>query len=306
LRTFEVRHLDVFTSTAFSGNTLLVVLGDERLTPAEMQAIASEFNMPETTFVLPPEKAGIDYKLRIFTPVKEIPFAGHPIVGTAHVVVTEGVVKVKKPRGMLVQETGIGALPIEVLFDGGETPRIVMTQGKPEFLSILKKEQILSVAKALGVNVDHIEKTGLTPQVVSTGLAQLFVPLDSLETVKNLIPDFRMVKEVEEKLGLEGVGVFTLETQDKENSVHLRFFAPSIGIEEDAAAGSAAGGLGAYFLKWQVLSKEKLRNFSVEQGLEVGRPSRLYVNVDVEEGNQVKVRVGGYSVTMMRGTLKLP
>ncbi len=306
MRSFEVRHLDVFTSKAFSGNPLMVVMDAEGLESTEMQAIAAEFNMPETTFILPPEKPGNDYKVRIFTPLKEIPFAGHPIVGTAHVVVTEEIVKVKKPRCTLKHETGIGVLPIEVIFDDEGAPRVVMTQGRPEFFSILKEEQISSVAEALGVNEEEIRETGLAPQVVSTGLPQLFVPLKRLETISKLTPDLRKVKKIEEELGLEGVGVFTLETRSREASVHLRFFAPSIGIEEDAAAGSAAGGLGAYLAKWKVLPEEKLGDFSVEQGLEMGRPSMLYVNVEVKDGNPVKVKVGGYSVTLLKGTLRLP
>ena len=306
MRSFEVRHLDVFTSKAFSGNPLMVVMDAEGLESTEMQAIAAEFNMPETTFILPPEKPGNDYKVRIFTPLKEIPFAGHPIVGTAHVVVTEEIVKVKKPRCTLKHETGIGVLPIEVIFDDEGAPRVVMTQGRPEFFSILKEEQISSVAEALGVDEEEIRETGLAPQVVSTGLPQLFVPLKRLETISKLTPDLRKVKKIEEELGLEGVGVFTLETRSREASVHLRFFAPSIGIEEDAAAGSAAGGLGAYLAKWKVLPEEKLGDFSIEQGLEMGRPSMLYVNVEVKGGNPIKVKVGGYSVTLLKGTLRLP
>ena len=306
MRSFEVRHLDVFTSKAFSGNPLMVVMDAEGLESTEMQAIAAEFNMPETTFILPPEKPGNDYKVRIFTPLKEIPFAGHPIVGTAHVVVTEEIVKVKKPRCTLKHETGIGVLPIEVIFDDEGDPRVVMTQGRPEFFSTLKEEQISSVAEALGVDEEEIREAGLAPQVVSTGLPQLFVPLKRLETISKLTPDLRKVKKIEEELGLEGVGVFTLETRSREASVHLRFFAPSIGIEEDAAAGSAAGGLGAYLAKWKVLPEEKLGDFSVEQGLEMGRPSMLYVNVEVKDENPVKVKVGGYSVTLLKGTLRLP
>ena len=306
MKEFEIKHLDVFTRTPFTGNPLLVVLEAEGLGDSEMQAIASEFSMPETTFVLPPDDPDVDYKVRIFTPLQEIPFAGHPIVGTAHVVVTEGIVGVEKPRDTITHETGIGILPIEVIYDGAEVPRIVMTQGRPEFLSVLDEKQISSVAEALRVSERDVEETGLTPQVVSTGLPQLFVPLKSLETISDLAPDLGKVKTVEEGLGLKGVGVFTLETVNKDASIHLRFFAPSIGIDEDAAAGSAAGGLGAYLARWNVLPEEELRDFSVEQGLEMGRPSRLYVNVEVQDGRPVKVKVGGYSVTILSGTLKLP
>jgi len=306
MREFEVKHLDVFTQAPFSGNPLLVVLRAEELSGSEMQAIASEFGMPETTYVLQSYEPDVDYKVRIFTPLKEIPFAGHPIVGTAHVVATEGIVEVVKPKDTISHETGIGILPIEVIHDGNEVPRIVMTQGKPEFLSVPDRKQISKVVEALGVCERDIKETGLTPQVVSTGLPQLFVPLKSLEIISNLKPNYAKVKMVEDSLGLEGVGVFTLDTVNKDASIHLRFFAPSIGIDEDAAAGSAAGGLGAYLARWNVLSGLDLKDFSVEQGLEMGRPSRLHVNVEVEDGTPVTVKVGGYSVTILSGVLKLP
>lgn len=306
LKQVSFKHVDVFTQQAFAGNPLMVVLNAESLSDSEMQIIAKEFEMPETTFVLPAEKTDVDYRLRIFTPVKEIPFAGHPIVGTAHVVVTEGIVKTKRPRDTILHETGIGILPVEVVYDGEHVPRIVMTQGEPKVMSVLDNEQVSSLAAALRVREEQLSDSDSAPQVISTGLPQLFVRVKNLDAIAKISPDLNKLRVVEEQLGLAGVGVFTTETVSSDASVHLRFFAPSIGIAEDAAAGSAAGALGVYLAIWNLLPLERFSGFCIEQGLEIARPSRLYVSIEPKDGTPTLVKVGGYSVTVASGTLTVP
>lgn len=306
LRLVAFRHVDVFTQRAFTGNPLMVVLNAANLSDSEMQMIAREFEMPETTFVLPAEKTGVDYKLRIFTPLKEIPFAGHPIVGTAHVVVTEDLVTTQRPRDIISHETGVGILPIEVIYENESVPRILMTQGEPRLMSVLNDEQVSSVAAALQIGKKDVKDGGCLPQIVSTGLPQLFVHVKDLDTIAKISPDLSRVRIIEGKLGLTGVGVFTMQTVSSEASAHLRFFAPSIGIAEDAAAGSAAGGLGVYLAAWNLLQREKLSDFCIEQGIEMGRPSKLYVSVQLQDGSPTAAKVGGYSITVASGTLSLP
>ena len=305
MKELQFRHVDVFTQNPFTGNPLAVVLGAEVLSVLEMHSIAEEFGMPETTFVLPTNKPGADYKVRIFTPVREVPFAGHPLVGTAHTIVTEGLSKLGKDGGTLALDTGVGVLPVDVSPEEGGAPKIVMTQAKPKFLSTPDKQQFSLVCEALRVSEEGVRNTGMKPQVVSTGLAQLFVPVTGLKAIQVLKPDLEKVKKVEKQMGLTGVGVFTMETADREAAAHLRFFAPSIGINEDAAAGSAAGGLGAYLAKTKLLSKQRLQDFSIEQGIEMGRPSRLLVSVETKDGNPHRVKVGGYSTTILRGVLRV-
>jgi trans-2,3-dihydro-3-hydroxyanthranilate isomerase len=178
----------------------------------------------------------------------------------------------------------------------------MMSQGKPRFGPIIKN--INDVARSLGVNPEEITKTSLRPQIVSTGLNQLMVPIKSLETLANLQPDFPLVKQLEESFGFLGCSVFTFETISPEASVHVRFFAPSVGVWEDPATGSAAGGLGAYLLRWKALplSKEPLA-FIIEQGYEIRRPSTIYVEVQHKNKQPTKVRVGGQAVTVLKGTI---
>ena len=306
MKEFALKHEDVFTHKPFAGNPLVVFPKADGLTDQEMQAIAEEFGMPETTFILSHTQPRIDYALRIFTPVKEVPFAGHPIVGTAHIAVTEGIVRTQRPRSVLYHQTGVGVLPIEVIYDGKEAPRIVMTQSKPLILSVLNQKELMSVEEALGVSDRDLIGSDSPPRVISTGLQQLFVPVKDLETVRRLSPNLDKLKAVEELLGLTGVGVFTTETVSTEALAHLRFFAPSIGITEDAAAGSAAGGLGVYLAVTHLFPEERLVDFCVEQGIEMGRPSMLYVSVKLKDGSPETVKVGGYCVTLASGTLKIP
>jgi trans-2,3-dihydro-3-hydroxyanthranilate isomerase len=306
MKKVAIRHLDVFTQETFAGNPLLVVLQADTLRKSEMQAIAKEFEMPETTFILSSKRRGVDYGVRIFTPVTEVPFAGHPIVGTAHIVVTEGIVGTERPRDVLSTQTAVGVLPIEVIYDGSRVPKIVMTQSKPRIFSILNSKQTASVAVALRISASDVMRTGLSPRIISTGLKQLFVPVKDLETIEAVSPDLGRLKSIEEQFGLTGVGVFTTETVGSKASAHLRFFAPSIGIAEDAAAGSAAGGLGVYLAISDLLSENELADFSVEQGIEIGRPSLLYVSVGLKDAIPASVKVGGYSVTVATGILRVP
>ena len=300
MRSFQVRHVDVFTENAFSGNPLTVIPNAVGLSDVEMQAIAGEFGTPETSFILP-ANGDADYGLRIFSPIKEIPFAGHPVLGAAHVFVSE--LSKDKEASVLRHETGIGVLQLHVI-RGGKAAKLVMDQGRPKLIGSLTEKQALTLAEAL--QLDEAAMADSTPQIVSTGLPQLFLQLKELNALSKMTPDLVKVKNMEAQLGLTGVGVFTLETVNREDSVHLRFFAPSIGISEDAAAGSAAGGVAGYIAFCHLLPNKTLQGFSIEQGLEIGRPSRLYVNVEFKDDAPVNIRVGGYSVTVSAGSISMP
>jgi len=296
---FEIRVVDVFTKEAFTGNPLAVVLDAEDLTAKEMQKIAAEMNLSETTFVLPSTEPGANYKIRIFTPLKEIPFAGHPSIGTTFVLAEENRFDLKEPVTTVHQEVGIGVLPIDIYVQNKTVQMIMMTQGQPRFGPII--EDVNTVAKALGVAPEEVTKTGLSPQIVYTGLNQLMVPIKSLETLANIQPDFSLIKQLEERLGFIGCYVFTFETLNPKASVHARFFAPSAGVREDPATGSAAGGLGAYLLRWRALPIKEPLTFIIEQGYEMGRPSTIHVEVEHKNYQPTKVRVGGQAVMVLKG-----
>ncbi len=300
MKTVAFYRVNVFTDKLFSGNPLVVIPDASGLSEGEMQSIAREMGTSETTFVFRPEAKEAAYRVRIFTPAAEIPFAGHPSLGTAFVMADLGRFPLEEPVTVINQELQIGVLPLEIYLRNGEIDRVVMTQKETELGACITGYQEL--AAALGVEEDLIRGTGLEVAVISTGLPQLFVPLPGLKDVSELKPKFFELREIEKKLNLAGCCVFCLETLDKSTLVHSRFFAPRHNVREDPATGSAAGGMGAYLAVRKLLPREM--NFVIEQGEEMGRPSRLYVEVKVNKaGHPYKVKVGGKIVAAMEGTI---
>lgn len=304
MRQYRVKQVDVFTDNPLAGNPLAVILDAESLARQEMQMIAKEMNLSETTFVLSPSKPNADYRVRIFTPSMEIPFAGHPCIGTAYVLAKEGVLPLKGPLTTVHQQLEIGVLPLEIHQRRGRIEKIVMEQSKPRFGRLFKDVRRISVAA--GVKVRDIEETGLPPQIVSTGINQLMVPVGTLKAVQQSRPDLGELNALEREFGFYGCSLFTQETLTAEASVHVRYYSPEVGVPEDPATGSAAGGLGAYLVKWNVLSREREATFVIEQGYEIGRPSKIHVEVEVTRGAPTRVRVGGEVVPVIEGVIALP
>jgi len=177
--------VDVFTDRPFAGNALCVIPDATGLSGEQMQAIAREINLSETTFVLPPTDPRAAYWMRIFTPAQEIPFAGHPSVGTAYVMASAGRFSLQEPVTRIFQQVGIGTLPLDIEVSGGKPERVIMTQGKPGFGGVLR--DLTPLVEALGVDAGTLARTNLPVQVVSTGLGHLMVPLPDLETVGRLV-----------------------------------------------------------------------------------------------------------------------
>ena len=293
--------VDVFTERPFAGNALCVVPDGTRLSTEQMQAIAREMNLSETTFVLPPTDPQAAYWMRIFTPAKEIPFAGHPSVGTAYVMASAGRFPLREPVTRIYQQVGIGTLPLDIEVADGKPGRVIMTQGKPTFGTTLRDWS--PIADALGVDARTLAKSKLPAQVVSTGLAHLMVPLPDLDTVGNLRPNVALLDALLQASGALGCFAFCLQATAPDTLAHSRMFAPGAGVPEDPATGSAVGPLGAYLAVHGVLPKTQTA-FVVEQGIEMGRPSRLWVEVMRDgTGMPTTVRVGGTTVPVIRGTI---
>lgn len=295
--------VDVFTDRPFAGNPLCVVPDATGVSGEQMQAIAREMNLSETTFVLPSTDPQAAYWMRIFTPAKEIPFAGHPSVGTAYVMARAGRFRLQEPVTRIFQQVGIGTLPLEIEVSHGKPGRVIMTQGKPTFGGVVR--DLTPVAEALGVDPGALARTHLPVQVVSTGLEHLMVPLADLETVGTLQPNVGRLDALLRDHGALGCFVFCLQPAAPDTFAHARMFAPGAGVPEDPATGSAAGPLGAYLAVHGVLPKTQTA-FVLEQGIEMGRPSRLWVEVIRNAaGMPTTLRVGGTTVPVIRGTIEL-
>jgi len=296
---------DVFTDKQFGGNQLAVFTDARDMDGELMQDIAREINYSETTFLLPP-KAGGDRHVRIFTPARELPFAGHPLVGSGYVVVWEHMKEWSAPNTAVALETGVGMIPVSVRTENGFAGETTMTQPLPEIRGTI--EDIGAVASALGVPAGEIEGTRLPVQRLYNGLTVLIAPVKTLSTVQNMKPDFSALERLAASQGAETILAFTLETVLSDSSVHCRVFAPAAGVLEDAATGSANGPLGFYLVQHKAaLVVEGAATIVSEQGYEMKRPSILRIGVTVEpaSGQPSTVRVGGGVVISGRGEILL-
>jgi len=260
----------------------------------------------ETTFVLPSQVPDADFRVRIFTPAAELPFAGHPVVGTHWVLAYLGRVELHEPTTQVRFELGVGVLPADLHVAGGRVEQVVMTQDRPTFHAVL--EDVTDLAAGLGLAPEAIVETGLPVQVVSTGVSQMMVPVRSLAEVQSLAPSQLNASALNRACGACGtecVMVFTFETARPEATVHVRMFAPLLGVPEDPATGSANGALGAYLVHHRAVEVTEPTTYIVsEQGAEINRPSTLYVEVDSAGEETTAVRVGGQVVLVVEGVVR--
>jgi trans-2,3-dihydro-3-hydroxyanthranilate isomerase len=277
--------VDVFTDRAYAGNPLAVVHGADGLDAAAMQAIAAEFGLSETAFPLPPTTPDAAYRLRIFTPAHELPFAGHPSVGTAWVLARDGVIR----HGEVVQECGAGLLPVEVDAGGAR-----VTGGPP---SVGPDLDAGLLAAAVGLDPDDVDGAA-APGVAGAGVDYGFL-LVRPDAVARSAYDTAAVRAV--SAGLTGLVVCAVDATARE--VHLRMFAPGTGVDEDPATGSAAVALGVFLADRGLIAPDGPHGFVVRQGAEIGRPSTLHAWVRTEAGSAVATRVGGEVRAVARGEL---
>jgi trans-2,3-dihydro-3-hydroxyanthranilate isomerase len=281
--------VDVFTDRPFAGNPLAVVHGGEALTTEQMQTIANEFGLSETTFALPTSTPDADYRLRIFTPAAELPFAGHPSVGSAWVLASAGLIR----TGQVVQECGAGLLPVQVDAQGAR-----VNGGKPWVGPDLDGPVL---AGAIGLAAGDLDPA-LPGGSAAAGVPYAFLPV---------LPDAVAradVNPAELRRALAGAdlrghpGVLVLAFDRAASHAHVRMFAPEVGVVEDPATGSAAVALGV-FLAARGALPDGTTDVVVEQGIEMGRPSRMALTVRVEGGAAVETSVGGRVAAFARGEL---
>ncbi|HXH70742.1 MAG TPA: PhzF family phenazine biosynthesis protein [Pyrinomonadaceae bacterium] len=300
---YSFYQLDVFTEKAFCGNPLAVFPDAKNLSDEEMQAVAREMNLSETVFVLPSEKAL--RRLRIFTPMKELPLAGHPVVGTWNLLAQLGVTpQIENGFVKIEQELKLGVLPVEIEFRDKKPFQVVMTQGKFEASEPVSNErEVEKLAESLGLKISDFDlREDLPIQVVSTGIKALAVPLASLEALSRCRINPMLLSEIYLARGAIGCYAFTFETIEKDSRAHARFFAPDDGIAEDAATGSAAGSLSGYLVHHGAIETiEKNVEFTVEQGDFIKRPSRIFAKVKGEKETVEKVKIGGNSIIVAKG-----
>jgi trans-2,3-dihydro-3-hydroxyanthranilate isomerase len=291
--------VDVFTNTVFSGNPLAVVLDAEGLTPAQMQAIATEFNYAETTFVLPPRQAGHSAHVRIFTPRIEVPFAGHPNVGTAFVLARDLEAQGNKPPYHLVFEEAAGLVRMRILRQGGTIVGAELTA--PERLTIGSLVSATDAAACLSLTLEDIGFATHPPQVLSVGLPFLVTEVTSRDALRRAKPNTLAHERVLPPLGTDAIFAYCRGTTAEE--LHARVFAPLDGVEEDPATGSATAATIALLTTLRPEPNAEIA-WRIEQGVDMGRPSLLLGRVEKRAGSVTAVHLAGHAVIVMRGHLE--
>jgi trans-2,3-dihydro-3-hydroxyanthranilate isomerase len=294
--------LDVFTDRPLTGNPLAVLPKADGLTREQMQAIAREFNLSETVFVLQPREKIHAARLRIFTPTQELPFAGHPTVGAAALIALLRAPDMiaRQPLGLVLEEE-IGPVACEVLrYQGTIRARFVAPQ-LPQILRVLGEKE--KIAAALGLTVEELGFDAHEATIASAGLAFAFAPVAGLAALNRLAPDFGAFRAA---FGLEraAVCVYSRETSDPAHHVQARVFVPGSGVREDPATGSAACAFAAVACAFE-RPEDGEHTIVIEQGFTMGRPSRIDLTMQISNGQLTQTSVGGACVKLGEGFLTI-
>jgi trans-2,3-dihydro-3-hydroxyanthranilate isomerase len=296
----EFETVDVFTDRRFGGNPLAVVFNGEQLTAAQMQTVAGEFNLAETTFVLPPSEAANTAQVRIFTPKSELPFAGHPNVGTAFVLASRGAVFGQAIGDRLVFEETAGLVPLELIKEGVSVVGARLTAPQP-----LSSGPDLSpelVAAACSLAADDIETRHHMPCTASCGTTFVFAELRTRRALEAAQPRSEAFSR-NFPAGANGIHLYLRDGADGID-IRARMFAPLLGVPEDPATGSANAALAGLLASFRP-EPDLALELRIAQGIEMGRPSLLEASAEKRGGKVAEIRLGGRCVAVMNGTIEI-
>ena len=287
---YSVVYIDAFTNQSFSGNPCAVIPYADGLNDRQMQIIARETNLSETSFIFPGD--GADFRVRYFTPRMELPFAGHPTIATAFLLAEQERVTRNGEKAEIILEFNIGRLPVEIYYRNHKPNKVVMTQKPAQFGMKFSAED---TAPCFTINASDI-LPDLDPQVVSTGVGFLVLPVINLDILSNIKMDRDRLARLCDLAGVNAAYVFTMGGFDPTSDTHARLFDPR-GTMEDPYTGSAAGTMGAYIKKYGLSGKPSLQ---AEQGHIIGRPGLGILEIP-ENPEKIPIRLGGEAVKVMQG-----
>lgn len=288
--------VDVFTSHRFGGNQLAVIPDASGIPEELLQKIAREFNFSETTFIYKPDNPKNDCKVRIFTPGIEVPMAGHPTIGTAYILLSQGIIKPRNPEYLMLEEK-VGDIRVDFTIDKKGFHSITMSQPLPAFGPV--EEDYKLVAGILSISSDEIDQR-YPIQSVSCGNNFLYVPLKNLTAIHKTSIRHELLKVAKTQLDSTEIFVFTSDTIFASSDFHCRMFAPLFGVPEDPATGSAAGPFGCYLVQHGLYDDSLI---TLEQGFEMGRPSILKVRISGNKDDITSVKVSGEVVLVSEGKM---
>lgn len=294
---------DVFTDRIFGGNPLAVFPEAAGLSDRQMQRVAAEFNYSETVFVFAPQTPQGTRQLRIFTPQTELPFAGHPTVGTAFVLAAIAQIPLPAPQTQVCFEEGVGLVPVTIYAQNGHPIFAELTAAQsPEWRGEIPT--CADLAAMLSLEPEAILNGKYAPQAVSCGLPFLFVPIGDRPTLSRCCLNRDRWQSLLADHWASALYVFCPGTEDDPIDFHARMFAPGMGIAEDPATGAAATALGGYLGIRQ--DRDGSFGWLIEQGADMGRPSQISVKIERKQGQVQNIRVGGASVLVSEGSMEIP
>lgn len=314
----RIKQVDAFTETPLTGNPAGVVIDASGLTEKQMQVIASEMGVPETAFVLPPSAKGADLRIRWFTPTTEVPLCGHATIAGFHALAEDGLFGMNgEGTYRFALETLSGVLPVTVEKCEASTD-VWFGLNLPTFQRA--SVQKLDIMRILNISLDEFES-----RMPIAADRYLYVPVRRLHTIFALRPNIFALSQFLANRNLSGLCVFTTETVDRDSSVHSRFFAPNVGINEDPVTGSANGPLGVFLFENGALAEnastprdrqitrvaepsageEKVLTIIAEQGDAIGRKGRVRVRLSSHDNAVTSVSIGGRAVTVFNGTMRV-
>jgi trans-2,3-dihydro-3-hydroxyanthranilate isomerase len=304
--TYSFHTLDVFTDRIFGGNPLAVLTDASGLSTEQMQRITREFNLSESVFILPPEDPSHTRRLRIFTPGRELPFAGHPTVGTAYLLAAVGMIPLVEGETHIVLEEGVGPVPVTIRVKNGAPVSTQLTAAQaPEFRADTPSVQ--EIAELLSLNIADIATGTLEAELVSCGVPFLLVPLASRDAVRRAKLDRGAWERTLSNAWAREVFLFDTSaiaaSATADAAIRARMFAPGMGIGEDPATGAAGACLAAYLAKHT--RDGAALSWIVEQGFEMGRPSILALSAEKNGEHIGAIRVAGKSVLVSEGKIRV-
>jgi len=296
--------VDVFADRPLAGNPLAVFPDASGAADETLQLVAREMDHAATAFLLPSSLPGAQFRLRIFSREREIPFAGHPALGAHYVHATETRRPLTEPVIRVAHEGKGGLFEVELLTEGGRIVQLRLTQRLPEIGRKLGPEEIGRVAEALGLAEAEIQATNQPVRVASTGLPVLIVPVATLAALSAARPRYGLLRGLLEGTDATLVYAFTKETCEARSAAHARAF-DVLGSVEVPGAGAAAGALGAYLVAHSAVTIQPVTALAIEQGRCVNRPSTIYIEVDLDGSEIVRVVMGGRVVRVGEGRLEI-
>jgi len=300
MKKYRLYQIDAFTTEKFKGNPAGVISNADGLKETQMQAIARELSNSETAFILSPSSTDHEVQIRFFTPTTEVPSCGHATISAHFVRALEN----NLPSCRVIQKIGAGILPVEIIRDDNSY-KIIITQGEIEFFEPLSKREKNEIILALDLTSTDIDQR-CPVQIASTGHSKVMIGIESRDKLNSVKPNLNRLTEISGKIKCNGYFVFTLDSDSDEILTHGRMFAPAIGIAEDPVTGNANGPLGAYLAKHQIVNTENDKLiFKARQGEAIGREGTVEVEVDLQNGSPIRVRVGGSAVVAFKTEIEL-